>query len=207
MYRSPDIKTIGIYLNVPSGLLIEEAEGPAADAGLQAGDRITHINDVRVRTFGDLQYYYDKVPRDARHIALGILRDEMPRTLKVELPERWWVTDLGYRHWTVEPLVFFRTQPLSPERKSELGFPVDGFAGEVTNKEGFHKFATPPIKRGDVIYGVESVFKDTLANTPELHIKLRHRAGNALKIHVLRDEERFISELHTERQNFRKIEP
>ena len=178
-----------------------------AEAGLQAGDRITHINDIRVRTFGDLQYYYDKVPRDARHITLGILRDEIPHTLNVELPERWWVTDLDYRHWTVDPLVFFKTQPLSPERKAELGFPVDGFAGEVIDKERFHQFATPPLKRGDVIYGVEGVFEDELANTPELHIKLRHRAGSTLKIHVLRDEERFISELTTERQNFRKIEP
>jgi hypothetical protein len=46
-----------------------------------------------------------------------------------------------------------------------------------------------------------------LADTPELHIKLRHRAGSKLKLHVLRDDERFISELTTERQNFRKVEP
>ena len=207
MYRSPDIKTIGIYLNVPSGLLVEESTGAAAAAGLQAGDRLTHINDVRVRTFGDLQYYYDKVPRDLRHISLGIRRDETQSTLNVELPERWWVTDLDFRHWTVDPVVFFETQPLSAERKAELGFPVAGFAGEVTDRERFHKFATPPLKRRDIVYGVEGVFEDELANTPELHIKLRYRAGSTVKIHVLRDEERFVSELNTDRPNFRKIEP
>lgn len=207
MYRSPDIKTIGIYLNVPAGLLVQETKGAVAEAGLRAGDRITHLNDTRVRTFGDLQYCYDKVPRDARLITLGILRDETPRTLTVILPERWWLTDLDYRHWTVDPLVFFKTQPLSPARKAELGLPVHGFAGEVVDKGRFHKFSTPAIKRGDIVYGVESVFEDELANTPELHIKLRYRAGSTVKIHVLRDAERFISELTTERQNFRKIEP
>jgi hypothetical protein len=207
MYRSPDIKTIGIYLNVPAGLLVQDAKGAVAEAGLRSGDRITHLNDTRVRTFGDLQYHYDKVPRDARQITLGVLRDEIPQTLNVMLPERWWVTDLDYRHWSVDPLVFFKTQPLSPDRKTELGLPVDGFAGEVTEKERFHKFSTPPIKRGDIIYGVEGVFQDELANTPELHIKLRHRAGSVVRIQVLRDAQRFVSELTTERQNFRKTEP
>ena len=206
MYRSPDIKTIGIHLNVASGLLVEEATGAAAEAGLRAGDKLTHINGTRVRTFGDLQYHYDKVPRNVRHISLGILRDETPSTLTVALPRRWWVTDLDFRHWTVDPVVFFETQPLTPERKAELGFPVAGFAGEVTDKERFHEFATPPLKRRDIVYGVEGVFEDELADTPELHIKLRHRAGSTLKIQVLRGEERFTSELTTERQNFRKIE-
>jgi hypothetical protein len=207
MYRSPDIKTIGIYLNVPAGLLVQDAKGAVAEAGLRAGDRITHLNDTRVRTFGDLQYHYDKVPRDARQITLGVLRNEIPQTLNVMLPERWWVTDLDYRHWSVDPLVFFKTQPLSSDRKTELGLPVDGFAGEVTEKERFHKFSTPPIKRGDIIYGVEGVFQDERANTPELHIKLRHRAGSVVRIQVLRDAQRFVSELTTERQNFRKTEP
>lgn len=204
LYRSPDIKTMGIYLKVPAGLLVAESQGAAADAGLQPGDTITHLNEIRVRTFADLQYYYDQVPRDARHIALGILRGDTPHALDVALPARWWLTDLDYRHWTVDPLVFFKSQPLSAERKAQLALPAVGLAAEVVYVERFHKFATPPLKRGDVIYGVEDVFDDELADTPELHIKLRHRAGSELKIHVLRGEERFESELITERQNFRK---
>ena len=175
-----------------------------AKAGLQPGDSLTHVNNVRVRTFGDLQYYFDKVPRASRRMTLGILRDGTAHSLNVELPERWWVTDLGYRHWTVDPLVFFETQPLSAEQKNALGLAVDGFAGEVIHKEQFYKFAKPPLKLGDIVYGVEDVFKDATANTPELYIKLRHRAGSKLKIHVQRGEERFVSELTTERQNFRK---
>ncbi len=207
MYRSPDIKTIGIHLNVPAGLVVRESQGAAAKAGLQPGDTITHLNGIPVRTFGDLQYHYDKVRRDARHISLGIRRGDQHDDLNIELPERWWLTDLEYRHWTVEPVVFFQTQPLSAEKKKELSLMADGFAGKVTERERFHDFASPPIKVGDIVYGVENVFADELANTPELHIKLRHRAGSKLKLHVLRGQERFVSELATQRQNFRKYAP
>jgi hypothetical protein len=207
MYQSPDIKTIGIHLKVPSGLVVDAALGPAAEAGLRSGDTITHVNGTRVRTFGDLQYYYDKVPRDSDNVSLGILRDAEPHILDVPLPERWWLTDLEYRHWTVDPIVFFQTKPLSREQKAALSVPLDGFAGEVTERERFHDFASPPIKVGDIIYGVDEVFEDELANTPELHIKLRHRAGSRMKLHVLRGQERFLSELTTQRQNFRKYSP
>ena len=66
---------------------------------------------------------------------------------------------------------------------------------------------TPTLKRGDIIYAVENVLEDEIADTPELHIKLRHRAGDEVKLHVLREQEKFIAELTTERQNFRKILP
>ena len=205
MYRSPDIKTIGIHLKVPAGLVVERAEGAAAEAGLQAGDTITHLNKTRVRTFGDLQYYYDGVARDARSISLGILREDQPLALEVSLPERWWVTDLSYRHWTIEPIVFFETRPLSSDQKRELSLSLKGFAGELIHKERFFEFARPALKMGDVIYGVEDVFEDEVANTPELHIKLRHRAGSKLRLQVLRGQERFEAELSTDRQNFRKF--
>jgi membrane-associated protease RseP (regulator of RpoE activity) len=128
----------------PAGLRVEKTMGAAAEAGLQAGDTLTHIDGTRVRTFGDLQYYYDQVPRDARRLSLGILRDQLALILDVQLPERWWLTDLNYRHWTVDPLVFFKTQPLSPERKTGLAIPVNGFAGEILERERFRIVATPP---------------------------------------------------------------
>jgi hypothetical protein len=207
MYRSPDLKTIGIHLDVPRGLVVKESSGAVAEAGLQAGDRIVHLNGIRVRTFGDFQYHYDKVSRDAREIRLGIESSEAARELVVQLPERWWLTDLEFRHWTVEPLVYFKTEPLGPEQKVALGMPIDGFAGEIVETDRFYSVASPALKRGDVVFDVEGVQRDDLANTPELHIKLRHRAGSAVKLQVLRDGERFESVLTTERQNFRKVEP
>lgn len=72
MFRSPDIKRLGIELDVPRGLVIKVARGAAQLSGLQPGDRIAALNGQRVWTFGDFQYQYDRIPRDARHIELGL---------------------------------------------------------------------------------------------------------------------------------------
>ena len=65
LYRSPDIKTLGITLDVPKGLVVKEAGGAVQAAGMKPGDRITGWNGTVVWTFGDLQYVYDKVDRKA----------------------------------------------------------------------------------------------------------------------------------------------
>ena len=66
MFRSPDIKTIGIHLDVPKGLVVKEAQGAAQAAGMKAGDRISALNGTTVWTFADLQYVYDKVSADRK---------------------------------------------------------------------------------------------------------------------------------------------
>src|SRR6516165_3820876 len=38
LYRSPDIKTVGIELDVPKGLVLKQAGGAVAAAGMKAGD-------------------------------------------------------------------------------------------------------------------------------------------------------------------------
>src|SRR5690606_4129988 len=52
LYRSPDIKKIGLHLDVPKGLLLAGTTGPAAEAGIRPGDTITAFNGIRVLTFG-----------------------------------------------------------------------------------------------------------------------------------------------------------
>ena len=37
MYRSPDIKTLGIYLDVPKGLVVKEVRGAAAGGRNETG--------------------------------------------------------------------------------------------------------------------------------------------------------------------------
>src|SRR5207247_6149426 len=54
LYRSPDIKTIGIFLDVAKGLAVKEARGAVQAAGMKAGDRIAALNEAPVWTFGDL---------------------------------------------------------------------------------------------------------------------------------------------------------
>ncbi len=43
LYRSPDIKTLGIELDVPKGLVVKQASGAALAAGMKPGDRIASL--------------------------------------------------------------------------------------------------------------------------------------------------------------------
>src|SRR5579862_3823087 len=86
LYRSPDIKTIGITLDVPKGLVVKEAAGAVQAAGMQPGDRIVAWNGAKVWTFGDLQYAYDKVNRKADKLAVTVDRAGAPVELAVALP-------------------------------------------------------------------------------------------------------------------------
>ena len=205
LYRSPDIKTIGIQLDVPQGLVVKKAEGAAAEAGMQAGDRISAWNGATVWTFGDLQYQYDKVNRRATELKIQVDRGGRPVDLTVKLPVRWWWTDVRFRQSSVEPRPYFEDRPLSEAEKRERGLKPDGFASQVKYVAEFAKIVkSHELKVGDIIVAVDGVDRDEYANTAELYIKLRKNPEVPLKLDVLRDGKRIEMPLKTYRMNFRK---
>lgn len=206
LYRSPDIKTIGIHLDVPKGLVVKEAKDAVAAAGMKAGDRITSVNGTPVLTFADLQHYYDKTDRRAvKTVPFTVERDGKSEALTVTLPPRWWWTDVRYRQSSVEPRLYFDSRPLTEAEKKERGFPVDGFACEVTRLDSFGTMMkSHQLKVGDVIFGVDGVQKDDYAHTADLYMKLKLTPGDIVKLDVWRDGQRMQSMLTSYRLSFRK---
>ena len=206
MYRSPDIRTLGIELDVPKGLVLKEVRGPAAVAGMQPGDRITSINGTPVWTFGDLQYYYDKVTRNAERIQIVVDRAGTSIDLAIALPERWWWTDLTFRQWTIEPRVYFDSVALTDQEKRDQGLVErGGFASRVKRVDMFAEMTkSHELRVGDIVFGVDGVQKDEVANTAELFIKLRKTAGETLTLDVIRAGKRMQMKLKTYKMSFRK---
>jgi len=205
LYRSPDIKTIGIHLDVPKGLIVKDARDAVQAAGMKPGDRITALNGTPVWTFGDLQYQYDKVDRRAERISLSVDRSGEPIDLTVALPARWWWTDLTFRQSTVEPRVYFASRPLTEAEKLRCGLPPEGFASEVTRVDELVKMVkSHELRVSDIIVGVDGVERDELADTAELFIKLRKKAGDSVMLDVLREGKRISMPLKTYRMSFRK---
>ena len=205
LYRSPDIKTIGISLDVPNGLVVKEATGAVAAAGMKAGDRIAGWNGVPVWTFGDVQYRYDKVDRRAKSLEITVDRDGRPADLKVELPTRWWWTDLRFRQSSVDPRLDFEDRPLTGDEKQKLGLKPDGFASQVKQVSGFAKIrGTHDLRVGDVIVAVNGMESDEFAHTAELFLKLHTRAGESSRLEVIRDGKRITMPLKTYVLSFRK---
>jgi serine protease Do len=206
LYRSPDIKTLGIHLDVPKGLVVKEVDDPARAAGMRPGDRITGLNGTPVWTFGDLQYYYDKVDRNARGVVIAVERGGESIDLPVTLPERWWWTDLTFRQSTVEPRVYFESLPLTDAERREHGLAEHGgFASRVKRVDWFAEtMKSHELRVGDIVFGVDGVESDPIANTAELFIKLRKTAGETVTLDVIRDGKRLKMPLKTYRMSFRK---
>ncbi len=205
MYRWPDIRNIGIELDVPRGLVVKEARDQVQAAGMKAGDRIAALNGTPVWTFGDLQYRLDKVPKTATQLSLTVDRDGQSVELPVALPERWWVTDLTHRHLSVDPRPEFECRPLTPAEKAKYDLKPDGFAGEVRKIGGFAEMLkVHELKVKDIVYAVDGVERDDVANTPDLFIKLRKNGGDTVMIDVIRDGKRMKMPVKTQRMFFRK---
>ncbi len=205
LYKSPDIKTLGIFLDVPQGLVVREAKGAAIAGGLQAGDRIAALNATNVYTFGDLQYRYDQVNRQAAQLNLTVDRAGKPVNLTIDLPIRWWWTDLRFRQSSVDPRLYFEDKPLAAEDKKRLGLNPNGFASEVKYVSDFAKvMQAHELKLGDVIFAVDGIDTDQLANTAELYLKLRKPVESAVTLDVLRAGQRIKMPLKSSRMSFRK---
>ncbi len=204
LYRSPDIKTIGIQLDVPKGLVVKEAQGAVQAAGMKPGDRITKWNGAPVWTFGDVQYRYDKVDRQAKQIQIAVDRGGTSIDLTVALPDRWWWTDLRFRQSSVDPRLDFEDRPLTDAEKQKLGL-KPGFASQVKYVAEFAKIRkTHELRAGDIIVSVDGVEHDEMANTAELFIKLRRKAGASVMLDVIRDGQHIQMPLKTYVLSFRK---
>jgi serine protease Do len=205
LYRSPDIKTIGIELDVPKGLVVKEARGAVAAAGMKAGDRIAAIEGTPVVTFGDLQYRYDKVDRTAKQMAIAVEREGRMTPLTLTLPDRWWWTDLRFRQSSVDPRLDFEDRPLTDEERRKLGLRADGFASQVKHVSALAgAMKTHDLREGDVIAAVNGVERDELANTAELYLKLHVKAGDSAMLDVIRQGKRMKMQINSHVLSFRK---
>ena len=205
LYRTPELSTLGIRLDIPRGLAVAEATGGAAEAGLLAGDVIRALEGSDVWTFGDLQWQFGHVPHAASRVDLTVERAGKLLTLPFALPDRWWYSDLTYRNLSVDPRIYFRAEPLTRKEKSAHGFIADGFASRVRFIDPLAELlASHELRVGDIVYDVDGQTRDPVATTADTFIKLRKRAGDEVTLQVLRGSDRLAMPLKTQRMGFRK---
>jgi len=73
-------------LGIESGVLVEEAEGVAGEAGLRAGDVIISLNNVELNTADDLARLVPELPTD-RALPVLVARGERQSFFTIRLPE------------------------------------------------------------------------------------------------------------------------
>ena len=205
LFRSPDLKAIGVSLDVPKGLVVKEATGAAEEAGVKAGDRIAQWEGKTVWTFGDVQHRYNETPRTARVAKVTVERDGAMVPLAIALPVRWWLTDTKFRQSSVEPRFFFDDRPLTPEEKKAMGLPTEGFASMVKYVSSTAKtMELHGLEVGDVITAVDGKRVDSHAHTATLYLVLRKGPGDGAMLEVMRDGKKIEMSLKTMQMSFRK---
>jgi hypothetical protein len=150
----------------------------------------------------------------------------------IDLPAEWWLTDTSYRFWSVEPMLYFTTRPLTAEQKRNLNLPIRGFASEVVetaeSEKRFEKII-PRVKRaaaaalehanqdhleqmqmmkpGDIITGIDGVQESMLTQNAERYIKLTKKAGDTITLDLLRDGKPMQIKQNSYRLYYRKSDP
>ena len=105
----------------------------------------------------------------------------------------------------MDPRLDFEDRPLTAEEKRKLGLPADGFASEVKHVSALAQaMKSHDLRVGDIIAAVDGAGRDDLANTAELYLKLRKKAGDSAILDVIRDGRRIKMQLNTHIMSFRK---
>ncbi len=205
LFRSPDLKVIGVTLDVPKGLVVKDATGVAGAAGMKAGDRIAQWEGKAVWTFGDVQHRYNETPRTASVAKVTVERGGAMVPLAIALPVRWWLTDTKFRQSSVEPRFFFDDRPLSAEEKVAMGLPTEGFASRVKYVSSTAKsMELHGLEEGDVITAVDGKRVDSHAHTVTLYLVLRKAPGDGAMLEVMRGGKKIEMSLKTMQMSFRK---
>ncbi len=208
MFAFPDIRNLGIELDVPKGLVVRNASGAAATAGMKGNDRIRAIEGVPVITFGDLQFQLDRVERDARQLKLEIERQGVRKQLALTLPKLWWNYDIGFRYWSIDPQLYFESRPLFPQEREALGLNGTALAAKVTAVDALAgMLKLHDLQVGDVIVGVNGVERDELVQDARLFMRLNVTPGKSADLSVIRATKRLKTKIKTRRQYYRKTVP
>jgi hypothetical protein len=87
---------------------------------------------------------------------------------------------------------YAHAEPLPLAEKRKLNLKPEGFASRVEVRHPFARLMRAPIYVGDIIYSVNDVEVCEVARTALDYVQLRHRAGEVIRLGVLRDGQRQI---------------
>ena len=195
LYRYPLPDNIGVHIDPQDGRKIERVtvDSPAATAGLQTGDIVTHANGQPIVSIADIQWVLHHLPNSDATVELGITRNNQTFSRALSLPSGWKKSDISWRGsmWSVTPRPGFWA-PLAKESEIKgMDLPTDckplriqwinsaQREGRAAKEAGF--------REGDII----TMIADKPVNfTPaqfHLHVKMNYRVGDKLPLTIVRD--------------------
>ncbi len=158
--------TEGAYVN---GFATTSA---ARDAGIEAGDVITSVNDVKVRSVSELQEQVNRYSPGTK-VKIKVQRGSTEKTFNVELKNRQGGTDI-VKNVSGQELLGGAFQQLSDEKKKkygvDFGVEVTGIASGKLKEAGVTKgfiILTVNERRIDNVETLEKMVDQTMQQSPD----------------------------------------
>ena len=195
LYRYPLPETIGLTIDGDSGVRIEAvANGsPLAEAGLAAGEDVTHMNGQAIASIADMQWVLHHIPHEGGELTLTG-SDSGVHAIAVE--EGWKESDFSWRGsmWSISPRmrVWMPALPDSKRREFDLDEVAGAFEVRWINRgePGGRSAFDSGLREGDVVVAIDGEPLERM--TPQrfnMHVKLNYEVGDELPLTVLRDSQ------------------
>lgn len=191
-WRYPLPDQIGLIIDPVSGVEVQEVaeDSAAAQAGITAGETVTHMNGQAIASIADMQWVLDDLPNADTELKVTT-SDSGEHTLT--LAAGWKEHDFSWRGsmWSMPPKFNVWTPALTPEKQKELGIPADQTPFEVrwinVDEPGGRAAKDSGLREGDVIVAVGG--ERLSGMTPpqfSMYLKLHYSPGDKLPLTVLR---------------------
>lgn len=188
MWVYPDIKNLGVSLDPKKGLVVDDSDGAAKDAGLKKRDEIIKLEGTPVYTFGDMQYRLNQHPMSSESLKLTVKRKDEELQIEIKLTKWWRVTNIERRAGThaLEPFPEFWAKELDSKEKRKIGAKDDDFGCEVTKFWVKTNAQNAGLQVGDIVYEVDGVRRSEYTGNPTLWIRLNKKPGDKITVKVMR---------------------
>ena len=193
LWRYPLPENIGLVLDPVEGIRVNEVidGSPAAKAGLEPGEDLTHANGQALASIADLQWVLHRLADDG---AMLDVRGSRSGGRKLRLERGWKRTDISWRGsiWSLSPRLRVWAPEVEENDRRKLGIADDRGAFQVrwinTSQPGGRAARDAGLRDGDVITELAGKPIERIT-TPQLNvrIKLAYDKGDELPLTVLRD--------------------
>ncbi len=183
-------KALGVSEHAGALLAGVKANGPAAKAGLKAGDVIQAVNDQKVTSPRDLAVNVASL-KPGDEARLSILRNGATQEVKVKIGEMPGER-LAANEETAQPnrmQVGVALAPLSPELRARLDLPDDVNGAVIQQVRPGSPAQAAGLQPGDVIVAVGSTDVDSPAEAVKAMRKALSGKDKALAVRILRNGE------------------
>jgi hypothetical protein len=195
LWRYPLPENVGLTIDGVSGVRIAAviAGSPAAKAGLQVGEDVTHMNGQPITSIADIQWVLHLL--ENAQISVEVTGSQSG-THTLSLAPGWKQSDFSWRGsmWSVSPKLRIWTPPVEEAQRKELGV-SDGegaFLVKWINAEsdGGKAAKEAGLREGDILVAADGQSLPLKPQQFNAYLILQHKVGDMLPLTIVRDGKR-----------------